>query len=259
MSATTQPQTPGLKVSSPPINHPFRTLFCTKCGNPIKVPVYCKNRFCRYCTRARTATIRSRLSALVKAASFTDGCRLSMLTLTIPTAAAPAEVARQIVRSFRLLRQRKRWKMLVLGGAFVIEASFSHSLWHVHIHALVEAKYFPYAELLELWKSVSPGQGVYISRVKRALGVNYLTKYLTKNNVPEDMRETLNEALKDFRLFQPFGNWHGNLPEVKKPPFKCPICGNDVWLPEVVANLMALGIYPKCWRHVRPPPQNKSA
>lgn len=234
--------------------HQFRRLYCTKCGHPIDVPVYCKNRFCRYCTRARSAKIRSRLSQYIEAAAFEKGFALSMLSLTIPNVADAGAGARECVASFRRLRHRSRWKMLVKGGAFVIETTWSSESWHVHIHAIIEAKYFPFEELLALWKECSPGQGVYISRKSKSVALAYLTKYLTKNDVPEERVDELNDSLRDFRLFQPFGTWYGNLPPAPPRAYPCPKCGNIVWMPEIIMQLLAKGCRVRGWHKLHSPP-----
>lgn len=223
-----------MSVCSSP--HSFRSLYCSSCGYVLSVPIYCRNRFCPTCSADRTAKIRERLRLYLRSLNSPPGYSVKFLTLTIPPQDSPRESARVLVSSFRRLRKRSFWRSHVSGGAFVLEASFRNPGFHIHIHAVVDAKYMDYNLLLAEWMAVSPGRGVYIRRIPHNAAVNYLTKYLTKSTLPEAVQPELSSALKDFRLFQLFGLWHGNLPALKRRRYNCPECGNLCWLPDYVID-----------------------
>jgi hypothetical protein len=158
------------------------------------------------------------------------------LTLTIPNQKTANLAARQIIQAFRAVRRRHLWRKYVKGGAFVIEATGGRGNWHIHIHAIIESKFFPWEQLHALWKECSPGQGVYLQRIPPGAVVSYLTKYMTKVQVPDDDVDELAAALKGFRMFQPFGSWH-NLPAAPPlRPMRCPDCGCEQWLPDNLCN-----------------------
>jgi hypothetical protein len=160
------------------------------------------------------------------------GYSLKHLTLTIPNRPDAAQAADEITAAFRRMRQRKLWKANVDGGVFVIEATGKPGDWHVHIHAVIHARFFPWEKLHQLWQSVSSGRGVYIQRMPVSAVVNYLLKYITKAEVPEQYVEQLGQALKGRRMFQPFGRWHSISAPPALPAAKCRKCGNDIWWPD---------------------------
>ncbi|MBA7671157.1 hypothetical protein ES703_79308 [subsurface metagenome] len=132
--------------------------------------------------------------------------------------------------SFKKLRQTASWKTHVDGGAFVTEITGCSGNWHAHIHAIIASKRYKWAEILELWMKLSPGRGVYIQNIPKQQVVRYLTKYLSKNDVPDADRSELNDALKGTRLYQPFGSWYAINLQYKKPPPQCPDCKGSYFM-----------------------------
>lgn len=214
------------------LKHAYKTIFCSSCSYTLRVPVYCHDRFCPLCSRRRAKKIRERLFLLCNSLHETGQYRLKMITLTVPIRPDPTDQASHLVQSFRRLRRSRFWCDHVPGGAFVLEATLRPAGWHIHLHALVYSTFVPYKQLKSLWSKISGGSGVYISLLPRTAAAYYLTKYLVKP--PSDAADfrPLSDALKDFRLFQPFGDWHGNMPKPERRPFPCPNCGNISWYPE---------------------------
>lgn len=215
-----------------PEEHEYRRFFCTGCGHVIDAPVYCGNRFCPVCTKRRQFRVRQRLTHMMGFIKESHPYSLKHLTLTIPNQKSASKAARQIVSAFRRVRRRELWKRYVKGGAFVIEATGESGNWHVHVHAIIESKFFPWEQLHALWMEVSPGRGVFLQKIPVGKVIAYLTKYMTKTDVPQSDVDELAAALKGFRMFQPFGSWH-RLPAA--PPLKamkCPSCGTSNWLPD---------------------------
>jgi len=136
----------------------------------------------------------------------------------------------EIVKSFRKLRQTKSWKFHVKGGAFVLEIKGEANDWHVHIHAIIEAKYYEWATIRNLWKKLSSGQGVYIQNIPKHKIVHYLTKYISKTETSEECRKDINDALRGTRLFQPFGSWFAINKLYKKPANVCSECNGKCFM-----------------------------
>ena len=225
--------------------HPYTHIYCTKCGHSIAVPKFCKNRFCDVCSYVRTRRVRSRLEELCRSTKPDKHYRLRFLTLSVSNDTDARELAKHLVRSFRNLRRRKWWADRVRGGCSVLEVTGSPGSWHVHIHAILESQYLPWSDLHTLWKSISGGLGVWINNISPSAATGYLAKYLTKAPDSPDITLDLNDALRGFRMFQPFGEWHNKLKPPPKKSYPCPICGNDIWLVDTVVDLMARGFTPK--------------
>jgi len=220
------PTTPG--------DHPhgYRYFYCTGCGYRIVAPIYCGHRFCPVCSRKRAADIRRRLNALCAAYPDRGGLRLKMLTLTVRTMADPAAQARHLVASFRRLRRTVFWRDSVTGGAFVLEATQGSAGFHIHLHALVYSHFLPFSQVKSLWQKVSGSPGVYITTIPGAAAAAYLTKYLSKSVDDYQSLTALSDALRQFRLFQPFGEFHGKLPGKRTQKCVCPHCGGSIWIAE---------------------------
>lgn len=163
---------------------------------------------------------------------------LSHLTLSTANCSDLSAGVRSLISSFRRLRQRKLWRSHVSGGAYVIEVTGHPGSWHPHLHIIIESTYIEWSQLLSAWQSVSGGSSVYIQRIPGKQAVAYLTKYISKPSVNTTLLSQLNAALKDTRMFQPFGTWHSvRLPVVKKS-YPCPECGCDVWVPEILIDII---------------------
>lgn len=212
------------------MQHEFVRIECLQCGHFFDVPVYCGDRFCPVCSVTRRNRIRHRLEFLVENVNPRPGYRLKHLTLTIKNQSDLALMVSTLFSCFKELRQTASWKAHVDGGAFVCEITGCSGNWHVHIHAIIEARYYKWAEILKLWMQISPGRGVYIQNIPKREIVRYLTKYLSKNDTPIGDRDELNDALKGTRLYQPFGSWYAiNLKYVKPPPL-CPDCKGSFFM-----------------------------
>jgi hypothetical protein len=164
------------------------------------------------------------------------GYRFKHITLTIVSEADIAVMVKSIVRSFRRLRQRAYWKNAVKGGAFVIEITGRPGAWHAHIHAVIETRWMRWERLRNLWMDVSTGRGVYIQNIPAKECINYLTKYLTKSDMPDAVRRECGEALSSFRMYQPFGSWHGFMKTYIRERHACSGCGEASWYPTIMLS-----------------------
>lgn len=217
------------------VYHDYHTVLCGSCGWSVRVPITCGNRFCDVCNGRSRHRTYTRLQSLIDKHPKRKGMRLRFVTLTIPNVTNAEEGFRDLIQSFKRLRQRNYWKKAVDGGAYVVELKRSASGWHVHLHMLIYSYYIPSPLLSGLWAKVSPGFIVNIRLVKHNRCAGYLTKYLSKGAIPLEQQEEASKALKGSRLFQPFGTWQGIYNALPKPKPVCPKCGKrDFHIMELV-------------------------
>ena len=225
--------------------HGFRTLYCGKCGHMIAVRIDCGHRFCPLCSRRRARRVRNRLQALLQKNKKVPKAGVKLLTLSKANCKDLPSGIKDLVASFRRLRQRALWKHYVLGGAFVIEIKGRPGNWHPHIHAIIYSYYIPWARLRAAWRQCSGGTAVWISSVSNDRAVGYVTKYITKCDMPPALLDGVSSALRLFRLFTRFGCWHNIvLPALK---FDCPCqqCNTTDWMVD-------FKILHGKWREMRP-------
>lgn len=212
-----------------PAFHTFRSFGCSACGYAFRAPVSCGNRFCDVCHSARSRNIRAKLRSLVISVDLEKGERFRLLTLSITNTPDLQQQSRILLQSFRKLRQRQYWRSKVSGGAFVLEVSGAPGNWHLHIHAIISAKFMSYKLLQKHWRKCSGGKGCHLKTVPKHAIIGYLTKYLTKSDLPVYAQNEASEALKGTRLFNPFGSWYAVCRNVKPIEFVCPKCGEVSW------------------------------
>ena len=207
--------------------HFFTSVICMACGTTITVPVYCGNRFCQICSRARRGRVYRRLKFMLDNMQKIRGYSLKMLTFTISNQADLPAMLQVLVKSFRILRSRAWWKNSVEGGAFVLEVTGRPGNWHAHIHTLCSCRYLPWDSLRALWFRISGGRGVYISQCHGTTHAAYLTKYITKTDAPDQVSAEIAANLKGFRLFQPFGSWFKIIKNFPKHHPACKRCKTE--------------------------------
>lgn len=205
--------------------HDFITVHCGSCIGNWVVPVYCGNRFCHVCSGIRLSRVKRRIEWLVAHVQKPNGQRLKMVTLSIPNTGDLRQQVSSLIKSFRKLRSRAYWRKRVTGGAFVLEITGKEGSWHAHIHCVCYANWLSWKEVQRIWAKVSSGLACYISDLPEGNAVRYLTKYLTKSQLPEDVQIDQSDALKGTRLFSPFGSWYKTNCTYVKPKPVCPCCG----------------------------------
>jgi hypothetical protein len=138
----------------------------------------------------------------------------------------------------------------VLGGCFVFEVAGRPGNWHLHIHAVLFAKYVPWSLLHSAWKQVSTGQAVYITSRPPAVVISYLTKYLTKSTLSAEIARAASAELPNLRLFTAFGGWHSINSKIPKLAAVCPKCGECSWMPlDLIEIGIRKGYYPRYPAH----------
>jgi hypothetical protein len=155
-----------------------------------------------------------------------------LATFTIKTRPNPADSYRHVVEAFRRLRSRKIWKENVKGGVYVVEVKHNLTGWHVHIHAIILARFIPQRLLSKAWQAVSGSPIMDIRQAPNRGVITYLTTYLTKTQLSSADQLIANEALFGTRLFSVFGAAYQINRTFKAPPFLCPVCGESDWMAE---------------------------
>lgn len=212
------------------MEHEFRRLLCIGCGEQIDVPVYCGNRFCPVCSITRSIRVKSRLTHLVNSQVKIPGYEFYFWTFSLANQPDLAKAIKKLRDGFRKLRNRAYWKKKVFGGAFVIEITGKPGSWHPHIHCIIYSLYADWFTMLGLWKKSTGGRGVYVKRLNSQVVVNYLTKYLAKPDVPDDVEYQISTALKGTRLMAPIGLWHNANKSYKRTATPCRKCGGIRWV-----------------------------
>lgn len=210
--------------------HNFRTLYCAHCGHDLAVPISCGDRFCPECSRLRASRVRRRLRYILHNYAPPPGHFLAMITLSIQNQEKLDLQVKGLVASFRKLRQRDSWKKHVQGGATIIEIKKGKIGWHAHLHILCYMRYYPWKELHRNWQEVSGGAAVWLTSCSSEKAISYVTKYVTKSDLPDESRPEASAALAKYRLFQRFGLWQGWKIPVLKSDYPCPTCKRVEWI-----------------------------
>lgn len=173
---------------------------------------YCRDRVCQACGSARSAVIADTL------ARHCQDKHTRFVTLTLKHQPIPlADQIDRCYRAFSTLRRRTWWKSCVTGGAAFLEVKVGRdSLWHVHLHMIVEGKFVDQRKLGSEWHAVTGDS--YVVDV-RAVGqdqkeVRYAAAYAGKplDKTICDDPSRLDEfivAIKGRRLALTFGTWRG--------------------------------------------------
>lgn len=220
--------------------HKKVALFCGSCGNYKTVVQNCGSRSCEYC-RNRVVT------RILKRKGLDRGIdsNIRFMTLTLKTLPELNRVTLMNVRNyFRKMIRRVKWKKYVLGGLYVIEVTRVKNGYHYHFHVLYYGYYFPYAELQNLWSTVTNGSYiVWISAVQDGKNAfNYCLRYVTKCEKGNIDPEEYEEIFHKIKLVQFFGCW--TRLKQQRLHIACPHCGADKWITEFeVLSFFGPGIY----------------
>lgn len=212
--------------------HSFITLDCAQCGHTHRALQPCGLRFCPVCSIKRRIRVRNYLHELFRIVHQRPGQRLKMLTLSCQNTGDLRKGVDHLVKSFRKLRNRKFWNKYVSGGIAIIEIKGRPGNYHPHLHVLLYAKFLPWNEIRHHWERVSSGTAVWISNIPKGKAIYYVTKYVTKLDMPDEAQEEPNEAMHGRHLFMKFGDWSQVKPLTREFLFTCTICGASDWIDE---------------------------
>jgi len=198
---------------------------CTGCGTVQKFPNRCDLFYCAEC--------QPRLSQDRKKA-VEWWCREvkqpKHVVLTVKNVAdLTKQHVQQLRRWFTNLR-RSKFSSNWIGGFYSLEVTNEGNGWHLHIHALIDAKWIDALQLSVKWEQIT-GRFGRIVKVKDARQHDYLaevTKYCVKGVQlaawePQTIA-TFIDAFKGVRTFGVFGSLYGartKFYEFCKPTCKC--------------------------------------
>lgn len=114
-------------------------LWCGACGHRHDVATKCSRKWCPSCAPKRANQRAARLRHAIKL------MRWPMhITLTVPNI-ADEEITRTMLRdlltSFRRLRNMKLWRQNVTGGVYGMEVTNKGEGWHPHIHIVADCRW----------------------------------------------------------------------------------------------------------------------
>lgn len=185
----------------------YTIALCNDCGRTGRFPNRC-DRF--YCPECQPRLAKDRKEAVGWWAKLAEQPKHVTLTIRNITDLSQGHV-KEIKTYFKRLRARKfarNWT----GGFYSIECTNEGRGWHLHIHALINARWIDGGELAKQWSNVTNGLG-YIVKVKDARPADYLkevAKYVAKGNqlaewTPDQIRAFI-EAFDGVRTFGVFGD-----------------------------------------------------
>lgn len=146
--------------------------------------------------------------------------RLSFLTLTQPAVLDRplGECIRNIRTAFTRLRKTDLWHKYVSAGVYVLEITLNNQTgwYHVHIHAIIDARYIPDHQLQDAWSEALRTPAILnLSAVDNPLATGrYLASYMAKP-LPDELYAdharlaSALSALVGVPTMKTFGAWHG--------------------------------------------------
>jgi hypothetical protein len=183
---------------------------CSECGSVRKFPNRCDLFYCPECQPGLAYDRKREISWWT--ATLRQPKHVVLTVRNIPDL-TPGHVT-QLRRWFTALRRRKFTKGWS-GGFYSIECTNEGKGWHLHIHALVEARWIDGGELALVWDSITNGMG-RIVKVRDCRGDQYLqevTKYVAKGSEMATWTPTeclaFIRAFKGKRTFGVFGSLYG--------------------------------------------------
>lgn len=195
--------------------HSFYTFAkCTACGTVNKFPNRCDTKWCPECQPRLAADREKAVAWWVQEIS-----QPKLVTLTVKNF---PDITRGHVDEFQKwwtnLRNRKfasNW----IGGFYSIEVTKEGNDWHLHLHALINARWIDQNDLSKNWREVTNGLG-YIVDVRDARQHAYqkhVKKYVVKGTqlatwTPEEIAAFV-DAFDGKRCFGVFGSLYGKRTE----------------------------------------------
>lgn len=243
--------------------HTYYTfVVCGDCGQVRKFPNRCDLFFCPECAHALAAHTARQVDWWT---NLVTQPKHVVLTIKNIHDLSPGHVD-ELREMFTRLRRRKfcnNW----IGGFYRIQCTNDGNGWHLHIHALVEAKWIDAVELKQQWLSVTNGLG-YIVKVRDCRQSDYLrevTRYVAKGCElaawqPAEIAAFV-RAFTGRRTFGVFGSLYGQRTKfaefiaglrTARPKCSCGSCNVRYY---DQAQFLALDLVPEILSKPRPPPR----
>lgn len=192
----------------------YTVSLCTQCARVAKFPNRCDLFYCPECQPRLARERKDSVGWWAREVAQPKHVVLTLVNIHDLTAGHVHELK----HCFTKLRHRKfanNWQ----GGFYSVEVTNEGRGWHLHLHALIDARWIDAAELARQWSSVTNGFGKIV-KVKDCRQSDYLaevTKYAVKGSQlakwePADI-VTFIEAFSGIRTFGVFGSLYGKRTE----------------------------------------------
>jgi len=187
---------------------------CRGCATVSKFPNRCDNFFCAECQPRLSQDRKKAVEWWTREVQQPKHVVLTVQNVPFLTVFHVREFRKWFTR-LRRSKFASNW----LGGFYTIEVTNEGRGWHLHLHALVDAKWIDSFGLSVAWSKATNGLGKIV-KVKDARGKDYLaevTKYLVKGVQlaawPKEDIVTFIDAFKGVRTFGVFGDLYGKRTE----------------------------------------------
>jgi hypothetical protein len=191
------------------------------------IPTTCKDRFCEYCAKKRSARVRNSLNS-IKNDFFLNKKKNQMrfLTLTIKNVQKIdiAVTYDKLIKAFQNLKRSTLWKNNVEGALQAYEITVSNeNQYHPHIHILYQGKYITQSLILTKWAQIVNRLGLKSTvvdiRAVRDLDKAFfeISKYCFKpSNFTIVDKYFVNKALYRRNLYGFSGTWYKHLKNIAR-------------------------------------------
>ncbi len=187
---------------------------CTACGLQQKFPNRCDNFFCAECQPRLSQDRKKAVEWWTREVHQPKHVVLTVQNVLYLTKGHVQEFRKWFTR-LRRSKFAANWK----GGFYSLEVTNEGRGWHLHLHALIDAKWIDSFALSQAWAKATNGLGKIV-KVKDARGKNYLaevTKYCVKGVQlaawsPENIVCFI-DAFRGVRTFGVFGDLYGKRTE----------------------------------------------
>jgi len=240
----------------------FVVLECKNCKKLHTFSLNCGLRICKVCTEKRYSKLRKRYGALIRAK---NPRQLSLLTLTIKNVQTlDSNTIHNLIENFVTFRRRRYVQKRLKGGLWCIEIKGSKGNFNLHIHIIIESKWFGRPTKSEIsnisiperltttkgvsskedllnytgkdigqimlsaiWEEIAGDPVVDIRRVRSGKeALKYVLKYVTKPPNLETPEDFVEFLFAFFSIpmLKLFGAWY-NAVVLVKPRLMCLACG----------------------------------
>jgi len=188
--------------------------YCKYCGKPYRLVVGCNKRFEAFCEYCAARWKRRTIVRYTKAIQNMDTPKLLTLTLRKISGRFEERLKRLWPMRRRLFFYLKRRGYPIKSWVGVIEPPN-------HIHLVIDSRYIPQYEIVELWSRVTGDS--FVVDIRRIRDKDQMAKYIAKYIGKLTKWSGMN--LDAFKGFHIIGSWNIRISSVYV--FKCDYCLGD--------------------------------